>query len=159
MRLRGSWLVLTITVWVAGVVGFAMTRAGASQQQAGQAGQARGAGQGRGGGWTLPQGAADEKSPLTVNDSVVANGKKLFASKCQRCHGAAGKGDGPDADKEHQADMNLTVAARAARNPDGIVFYKIWNGRTTPKMPTFSEELSKEQVWAIVAYVQTLREK
>jgi mono/diheme cytochrome c family protein len=162
MKQRGSWLVLTVLVWVAALVGFAMTRVEASQQQqAGQAGQAQGggAGQGRGGGWTLPQGAADEKSPLTVNDSVVANGKKLFASKCQRCHGPEGKGDGPDGEKEHQADMNLTVAARAARNPDGTVFYKIWNGRTTPKMPRFSEELSKEQVWAIVAYVQTLREK
>ena len=156
---RGSWLVLTVIVWVAAVVGFAMTRVEASQQQqagqAAQAGQARGAG----GGWTLPPGAADEKSPLTVNDSVIAGGKKLFASKCQRCHGPEGKGDGPDGDKEHQADMNLTVAARAARNPDGTVFYKIWNGRKSPKMPTFSEELSKEQVWAIVDYVQTLREK
>lgn len=159
MRQRGSWIVLTVIVLVTTVVGFAMTRVEASQQQAGQAAQGRGAGEGRGGGWTLPQGAADLKNPLTVNDSVVANGKKLFASKCQRCHGPAGKGDGPDAEKEHQADMNLTVAARAARNPDGIVFYKIWNGRTNPKMPTFSEELSKEQVWAIVAYVQTLREK
>ena len=54
-------------------------------------------------------------------------------------------------------DMNLTVASRAARNPDGVVFYKIWNGRSSPKMPEFSKELSKEQAWAIVAYVQTLR--
>ena len=111
------------------------------------------------GGWTLPSSAAEEKSPLAVNESVVAAGRKLFAAKCQRCHGPQGKGDGPDADKDHAKDMNLTLAARAARNPDGIVFYKIWNGRSTPKMPVFSEELSKEQAWALVAYVQTLRAK
>ena len=110
-------------------------------------------------GWTIPATAAEEKSPLTVNPAVLANGKKLFADKCQRCHGAEGKGDGPDGDAEHKADMNLTVASRAARNPDGVVFYKVWNGRAVPKMPKFSEELSKEQVWAIVAYVQTLRAK
>jgi mono/diheme cytochrome c family protein len=114
---------------------------------------------GRGGGWTLPANAETEKSPLTVNDTVIAAGKKLFNSKCQRCHGAQGKGDGADADPAHQADMDLTVKARAARNPDGVVFYKIWNGRSSPKMPAFSEDLSKEQAWQIVAYVQTLRAK
>jgi mono/diheme cytochrome c family protein len=111
------------------------------------------------GGWTIPATANEEKSPLTVNPAVLANGKKLFTDKCQRCHGAEGKGDGPEGEAEHKQDMNLTVASRAARNSDGVVFYKIWNGRTTPKMPKFSEELSKEQVWAIVAYVQTLRAK
>jgi mono/diheme cytochrome c family protein len=120
---------------------------------------AQGQGRGRGGGWTIPPTAAQEKSPLTVNDVVVAQGKKLFASKCQRCHGATAKGDGPDGDPAHAEDMDLTVAGRAARNPDGVVFYKIWNGRASPKMPTFSEELTKEQVWALVAYVQTLRDK
>ena len=112
-----------------------------------------------GGGWTLPANSATEKSPLTVNDSVIAAGKKLFTAKCQRCHGALGKGDGPDADPENQPDMDLTVASRAARNPDGTVFYKIWNGRATPKMPAQSEDLTKAQVWTIVAYVQTLRSK
>lgn len=110
-------------------------------------------------GWNVPPTAAEEKNPLTVNDAVVAAGKKLYGSNCQRCHGPEGKGNGPDADPMHQQDMNLTVAARAARNPDGVVFYKIWNGRTSPKMPVFSKELTKEQVWAIVAYVQTLRAK
>jgi mono/diheme cytochrome c family protein len=119
-----------------------------------RAAQARG-----GGGWNIPQTARAEKSPLTVDDKVLADGKKLFSSKCQRCHGASGKGDGPDADPAHADDMNLTNPARAAGNPDGVVFYKIWNGRSSPKMPTFSEEISKEQAWAIVAYVQTLRAK
>ncbi len=115
--------------------------------------------QSAGGGWTIPSTAAAEKSPLTVNDAVLANGKKFFEDKCQRCHGPQGKGDGPDGDADRQQDMNLTVAARAARNPDGVVFYKLWNGRSSPKMPAFSADLSKEQAWAIVAYVQTLRAK
>jgi mono/diheme cytochrome c family protein len=55
--------------------------------------------------------------------------------------------------------MNLTNPARAAANPEGVIFYKVWNGRTSPKMPAFSEELSKEQAWSVVAYVQTLRAK
>jgi mono/diheme cytochrome c family protein len=35
----------------------------------------------------------------------------------------------------------------------------VWNGRTSPRMPTFSEDLSRQQVWSLVAYVQTLRTK
>lgn len=117
------------------------------------------AAQGRQGGWNVPATAKDEKSPLTVNDAVLAGGKRIYEQKCQRCHGKTGKGDGPDAEAEHKEDMDLTVAARAARNPDGVVFYKIWNGRPSPKMPAMSEEATKEQVWAVVAYTQSLRGK
>ena len=109
--------------------------------------------------WTIPPTAAEEKNPLPVNEATLAAGKKLFAAKCQKCHGAEGKGDGPDADPKYAGTQDLTNPARAARNLDGQVFYKIWNGRSNPKMPVFSEEMTKEQVWAVVAYVQTLRKK
>ena len=107
--------------------------------------------------WTIPTGGAAETNPLPINPATLAGGKKLFAAKCERCHGPAGKGDGPDADAKYADTMDLTNAARAPRNSDGTVFYKIWNGRSNPKMPAFSEDTSKEQVWAIVAYAQSLR--
>ncbi len=140
--MRRTWtLLVPVLLWI---LTFAVTtRAGSPPQ----------------GGWKIPATAATEKSPLTVTDTTVAAGKKLFAGKCQRCHGPAGKGDGPDGDPNHQDDMNLTAAAGAARNPDGVVYYKIWNGRSSPKMPAFSEQLTSEQAWTIVAYVQTLRQK
>ena len=78
----------------------------------------------------------------------MQTGKQVFEKKCQKCHGPGGKGDGPDADPDQQQDMDLTVARRAARNPDGVVFYKIWNGRQKPKMPAQKDDLTKEQVWA-----------
>ena len=112
-----------------------------------------------GNGWQLPPDAELAKNPLTVDTKLLETGKAIFKDKCQRCHGPGGLGDGKDADPEHQADMNLTNPRRAARNSDGIVFYKAWNGRKEPKMPAFSEELTKDQVWAVVAYVQTLRKK
>jgi len=108
-------------------------------------------------GWTIPAGAPKEKNPLPAGDATVAAGKALFAKNCTRCHGTEGKGDGPDADHHHADHMNLTRAAGAAQNPDGVVFHKVWNGRTNPKMPAFKEKLTREQAWAIVAYVQTLR--
>lgn len=145
--MRRSWMLIVpaVVVWLLAFVMVGRADVGAAQ--------------GRGGGWNIPATARTETSPLKVDDTVIANGKKLFSSKCQRCHGASGKGDGPDGDPAHADDMNLTNPARAQANPDGIVFYKIWNGRSSPKMPTFSEEISKEQAWTIVAYVQTLRAK
>lgn len=108
-------------------------------------------------GWDLPPEAQTLKNPLTVDAKVIASGKATFKDKCQKCHGPQGKGDGPDADPDAQEDMDLTNAKRASRNPDGVVFYKAWNGRKKPKMPAVKDDLTKEQLWAVVAYVQTLR--
>ena len=107
-------------------------------------------------GWTLPEGAAETKNPLTVDAKVIATGKSIFKDKCQKCHGPNGKGDGPDADPDAD-NMDLTNAKRAERNTDGVVFYKISNGRKKPKMPAQKDDLSKEQIWSVVAYAQSLR--
>ena len=110
-------------------------------------------------GWQLPPEAPDTKNPLTVDPKVLADGKKIFSDKCRKCHGPQGLGDGPDADPERIEVMNLTNPQRAERNADGIVFYKVSNGRSKPKMPAFKEELSTEQIWTVVSYVQSLRKK
>ena len=70
----------------------------------------------RGGGWTLPPEAETTKNPLTVDAKLLPTGKAIFKDKCQKCHGASGKGDGPDADPDAQEDMDLTRADRAAKN-------------------------------------------
>ena len=110
-------------------------------------------------GWTLPPTADDEKNPFAGDAKAVAAGKELYSKNCQKCHGPGGKGDGPDGDPESMEDMDLTNPKRADRNSDGIVFYKIWNGRAKPKMPAQKDHLTKDQMWQIVSYVQTLRQK
>ncbi|HYT75467.1 MAG TPA: c-type cytochrome [Vicinamibacterales bacterium] len=117
------------------------------------------AAQPRPGGWNIPPTADEEKNPLAADPNAIAAGKELFMKTCKRCHGPGGKGDGPDADPDSMQDMDLTPARRASRNPDGVVFYKIWNGRAKPKMPAQKDDLTKDQIWQIVSYVQTLREK
>jgi mono/diheme cytochrome c family protein len=110
-------------------------------------------------GWSIPHGAASEKNRLAPTPANIERGKALYASNCARCHGETGKGDGPDAtnDLAHRpADLTRMVPDRRF-NSDGIVFYKIWNGRTQPEMPAFKSKLASGEVWAIVSYVQTLR--
>ena len=142
---RASWLCVGLAV--VHVMSFAIVSARAAQDQASNPN-----------GWTLPANANDEKNPFAGDAKAVAAGKELFLKNCKRCHGPGGLGDGPDADPDSAPDMDLTVAKRAARNPDGVVFYKIWNGRKKPKMPAFKNEgLTQDQAWQIVSFVQTLR--
>jgi len=110
-------------------------------------------------GWEIPAGAAQEQNPVPASPETLEKGKKLFGDKCERCHGASGKGDGPDADAEEPPE-DLTDASRASRNPDGVMFYKVWNGRRSPKMPAAKTEgMTKEEVWTVVHYAKTLRAK
>jgi mono/diheme cytochrome c family protein len=142
---RASWLCVGLAVVY--VMSFAIVSARAAQDQASNPN-----------GWTLPANANDEKNPFAGDAKAVEAGKELFMKNCKRCHGPGGLGDGPDADPDSAPDMDLTVAKRAARNPDGVVFYKIWNGRKKPKMPAFKNEgLTQDQAWQIVSFVQTLR--
>lgn len=106
--------------------------------------------------WQIPPEAADEKNPVATSEAVLARGKQIYEAKCQRCHGPEGQGDGPDADPDHMPG-DLSDGSRAPQNPDGIMFYKIWNGRSKPKMPAYSSELSREEVWTLIHYVKTLR--
>ena len=141
---------LLFTVTLASAV---MASSPRSQQQSQDAAPAGG-----GKGWTIPAGAAQEPNPLQSTPEVLTKGKAIFEKNCQRCHGKSGKGDGKDADPDEPPD-DLTDASRANRNPDGVMFYKVWNGRKSPKMPSFkSEGLSKDEVWTVVTYAKSLRQ-
>lgn len=110
--------------------------------------------------WILGEDADTRKNPLTADAGTLAAGKAIFKDKCQRCHGPGGLGDGPDSEPEAREDMDLTNPKRAGRNPDGVVYYKVLNGRKRPyKMPAFKEELTEEQIWSVVTYAQSLRKK
>src|SRR5262245_64831463 len=77
-------------------------------------------------GWTIPDTAKEQKSPLEPTDDVLKKGKSVYGSNCQRCHGPEGLGNGPYANPKHPP-ANLTDEERAASNPDGVLYYKIFN--------------------------------
>ena len=108
------------------------------------------------GGWRIPANAEMDTNPVPADQQVLEKGREIYRSNCARCHGPGGKGDGSDADPD-RPPRDLTDASRAARNPDGVMFYKIWNGRASPKMPAFGSELSREEVWTVIHYVKSLR--
>lgn len=109
-------------------------------------------------GWVIPEGGRDEKRPVSVVADAT-RGKALYATHCANCHGPQGKGDGPGSD--YAAD--LTDDLRTELNTEGVLFYKIWNGRMTygkgptVTMPAFNSKLEKDQVWLLVEYLKVLR--
>jgi mono/diheme cytochrome c family protein len=107
-------------------------------------------------GWQIDDDALELQSPIAATTALVARGGDFYRSKCQRCHGRGGRGNGPDAEPDDPPG-DLTDSRRATRNPDGVLFYKVWNGRRNPRMPAFKTEMSREEVWAVVAYIKTLR--
>jgi len=109
-------------------------------------------------GWVIPERAATESNPQLPTAAALARGQSLYKSKCQRCHGADGAGHGPEADPNHPAG-DLTDRRAAARNPDGVMFYKIWNGRAKPKMPAMKTDITQADVWTLIHYVKTLRKE
>ena len=103
-------------------------------------------------GWTIPVTEKTEKSPVKNPADAAKKGKSLFASNCEKCHGALGKGDGPDS--KDAAD--LTDEYRIELNPEGVLFYKIWNGHADD-MPAFKSKLTRDDVWALVEHLKVLR--
>ena len=105
--------------------------------------------------WQIPAAAKTEKSPLKVTPDVLKKGKGIFTSRCQKCHGLLGKGDGPDADSKNKpADL---TASLADANPDGVMYYKVANGQP-PKMPAFKGLMSRDEIWTVVEYAKSLRQ-
>jgi len=107
-------------------------------------------------GWLIPETAAAERNPHPLTPAAIDKGRSLYRSKCARCHGADGTGRGPDADPD-RPPADLTDSRRAARNPDGVLYYKIWNGRAKPKMPAMKTDLTQTDVWLLVHFVKSLR--
>ena len=110
-------------------------------------------------GWYIPEGGRDEKSPLASVAGSADKGKALYGTHCARCHGAQGKGDG--AASEYASD--LTDDLRTELNTEGVLFYKILNGRIkygkgpTEDMPAFQGKLQKGEIWELVEYLKVLR--
>ena len=109
----------------------------------------------QGKGWSIPENAASETNPLSASPDVLKKGSSLYKSNCIGCHGPAGLGDGPDVDRKDRRNRlaNLTMS----RNPEGVVFYKIWNGRKDPDMPAFKARMTRDETWTVVTYVISLR--
>lgn len=97
--------------------------------------------------------AARLKNPLDSTVSVLADGKVLYETYCQHCHGAKGAGDGKVSDKyagvaNLQGDAYKTIT-------EGHIFHVITNGKGL--MWAHGSQMSVEDRWKISKYVKVLQ--
>jgi mono/diheme cytochrome c family protein len=89
----------------------------------------------------------------SIAADVIPEGKALYARFCQHCHGAKGQGDGL------VGQVVLGVPAyNAGATKDlsaGHIFHVITHG--IRRMGAHGSQLSEDERWKIVSYVQTLQ--
>lgn len=95
------------------------------------------------------------KNPLDSTDVVIAQGKVLFDRYCEHCHGQQGLGDG----LVGKVFKGVTpYNSRAVKDkPGGHIFHVITHGKG--RMGAHASQVSVEDRWRIVRYVQTLQKQ
>jgi mono/diheme cytochrome c family protein len=109
----------------------------------------------------LPGNATDAAPSTTPSAATAANtGEALYARWCAACHGATGKGDGPNA-----ANLPVKPAAHASREamsarPDDSLFDTIASGgavmNRSPRMPAFGATLTTAEIRLLVRHIRKL---
>src|SRR5688572_5256607 len=119
----------------------------------------------RGGTLEIPESARDLKNPLRATGETVRAGRLLWGAHCQTCHGAMGRGDGPNA-RLHEVrkavrPQDLTNRAVQDGMTDGELFWRISHGILEEDgnviMPAYRDKVRDEtQRWQLVVFVRHL---
>ena len=92
-------------------------------------------------------------NPLDSSAVVLKDGKVLYERFCEHCHGAKGQGDGL-VGQVYKGVTSYTSAAVKDKK-EGHIFHVITNGKG--RMGAHASQISVEDRWKIVRYVQTLQ--
>lgn len=103
--------------------------------------------------WPVPEAAKQRKNPVAAGEETLRAAKTAYERLCASCHGASGKGDGPEAQMYEVKPPDFTDAHMMGEMTDGEIFYKISEGRDP--MPTFKMQLSEEQRWQLVHFLRS----
>jgi mono/diheme cytochrome c family protein len=92
---------------------------------------------------------------LSAPAALLEQGKELYQANCTRCHGASGKGDGPDAAGAPKPPPDLTDQAFMAQK-SAEDFYQVISNGLPPTMPSFITDLSDDERWTLATYLRSL---
>ncbi len=96
------------------------------------------------------------RSPTGFAATSIARGAALYPAHCAACHGAEGRGDGPDAKGLPEPPADLT-AEHLWGHSDGELFWWLTHGIDGPDgglaMPGFAAGLSEDQRWDLIDYL------
>ncbi len=92
---------------------------------------------------------------LHYTPEQLTHGIEVWESECIDCHGAQGRGDGPDAADVSKTVGDLTNQEAMSDVSDNVMYNFIAEG-SADAMPAFADELSEDDIWSAVAYARTL---
>lgn len=105
----------------------------------------------------IPAEYAGKTNPL--GSDAAAAGQSIYVVQCASCHGESGKGDGPAGQALTPPAANLVESV--ANFDDDYLHYRIAEGGTmdpyNSSMPPFKNVLSDEEIWQVVAYMNTFQ--
>jgi putative copper resistance protein D len=90
------------------------------------------------------------RSPTNFTLASIARGQKLFEQHCAGCHGAGGRGNGPNALALDMETSDLT-AAHVYAHADGDLFWWIGHGMGDT-MPGFGDAIDDQARWNLIDF-------
>ena len=88
------------------------------------------------------------KNPFEGKPEAIKEGDRIFDAKCSECHMDGTGGAGP----------NLTDDVWIYGGSDAEVFETISSGRKGG-MPSWKNELSKDEIWKVIAFIRSIAYK
>lgn len=92
-------------------------------------------------------------APSIAQAADVANGKKVYADKCARCHGTSGKGDGPKAETLEKKPADYTDEKKMGEFTDAQLKKITLEGKQP--MPAYQGKVSDKDLDDVIAYIRT----
>jgi len=98
--------------------------------------------------------AQDLPNPVPATDASLARGQEIYGQQCAICHGVQGRGDGPLARTMVRRPSDFRVHM-AEGHTEGQLFDWLSNGVPETTMQGFADQLSVEDRWNVINYLQT----
>jgi mono/diheme cytochrome c family protein len=97
------------------------------------------------------------RSPVArENRGVLETGRNAYTGSCAICHGASGDGRGVFGSATYPPATSL-IDEDVRRRSDGQLFWVIKNGLSFTAMPSFADQYSDQDIWALVIYLRALQ--
>ena len=104
----------------------------------------------------VPEQYLEAENTVGFTIAAIAAGGPLYAAHCARCHGATGLGNGDLAPDLNPSPALLAYLVQQPIAGDQYLLWSIDEGgkQFNTAMPAFKTELTREQIWQIVAYLR-----
>jgi mono/diheme cytochrome c family protein len=107
--------------------------------------------------WGIPAPYQQMRNPLPASEATIHKGAAVYQTHCLSCHGPTGLGDGEAGRNLSPPPGNLQWLSQMPMSRwDSFMYWTIAEGGVSfgTAMPAFKDKLSRDEIWAVTAYVQ-----